>query len=248
MWHTEALLMALVTGLYLYDSAILLFCNEAVLIAQGKTKWLAGFGSSRTTFRGKELYLPNPLRPTQASFQLAWQLEGVVLTGSQQWSETHKAFRGFSPFVWSLLVLLYLLLPIVLFARLGDLMILSVFILIYVNIFAIVVKLWLDHRKLGIPHRNCAFMALDMLICPPFAVNVIRKLSLKVLVTEDFVLAAQRLLSVADWEAVRFELLARLDSEISCEIEGSPRQAALALRRTGIDPQRNSASINASGQ
>jgi hypothetical protein len=237
MWHTEALLMALVIGLYLYDSAILLFCNEAVLLAQGKTKWLAGFGSNLTTFRGKELYLPNPLRPTQALFQLAWQLEGVVLPGSQQWSETHKAFRGFSPLVWSLLILMYVLLPIVLFARLGDLMILSVFILIYVNVFAIVLKLWLDHEKLGISHRNCAFMALDMLICPPFAINVIRKLSLRVPVTEDFSLAAQRLLGGADWEVVRFELLTRLDSEIACEIEGSPRQEALVLRRAVIAPQ-----------
>jgi hypothetical protein len=234
MWHTEALLMVLVVGLYLYDSAILLFCNEAVLITRGKTQWLAGFGSNRSTFRGKELYLPNPLCPTQALFQLVWQLEGVVRPSSPQWSETHQAFRGFSPFVWSLLISMYLLLPIVLFARLGDLMILSVFILIYINVFAIVFKLWRNLGKLGLSHRNCAFMALDMLICPPFAINVIRKLSLRVPVTEDFALAAQRLLSAADWEVVRFELLERLDSEIACEIEGSPRQAALTLRRASL--------------
>jgi hypothetical protein len=241
MWHTEALLMALVVGLYLYDSAILLFCNEAVLIARGKTQWLAGFGANRTTLRGKELYLPNPLRPTQALFRLAWQFEGLVLPGSQPWSETYKAFQGFSPFVWSLLMLMYLLLPAVLFARFGDLMILSVFIMIYINVFAIVFKLWLDHGTLGLSHRNCAFMALDMLVCPPFAVNVIRKLSLRVPVTEDFALAAQRLLSVADWEVVRFELLERLDSEIACEIEGSPRQAALTLRRASLGSESSTA-------
>ena len=226
--------MALAVGLYLYDSALLLYSNEAVMAARRHGGWLVGFGSRQTTLRGKELYLPNPLVPTRPLFRMAWSFENAAQGALGGLVEESARFKRFVPTVWSLFVVSFVLLPVALFGRLGDWAIVAVFGLIYVNLLAIALVLWLTRSQLQLSGPKVAAMALDLLLCPPFAINIIRRLSLR-LPASDLVVAARCLQSSEGWEVTRAELTARLDEEIAGEEEGSPRMAALAARRDGLN-------------
>jgi hypothetical protein len=234
MQHTEALLMALIVGLYLYDSALLLYPNEALLLPVGARRWQVGFGSSKTTFMGRELYVPNPFLPTRRMFRVAWDFDGSGAADASAWSAVRDVYGRLSAPVWSMAVLMFVILPAVLFGRLGDMAILLSFSLIYLNVLLIILVLWLNHESFQLSNRAFALLAFDFLICPPFALNVIRRLSLRAPVQEDLIRAARRLLAPADWDAARSEALSRLDDAIAYESEGSSRMRAMLNRRSDL--------------
>lgn len=234
MQHIEALLMAAVLGLYLYDSALLLCVNEAVLTASRKERWSVAFGSPQITLRGHELLLPNPFTPTRPMFRLAWDFERAASGAAQDWAAPRKPRRALAAAVWSLFLLLFLFLPLALFGRLGDWAIVPAFALIYANALCIAVMLWRGRREHGMRGWALAKLALDIVICPPFGLNIIRRLSLAEPIREDFIHAVQRLLSPAQWEQAKAEVLLRLDEEISGEYDAAPRMAVLLARRAEL--------------
>jgi hypothetical protein len=236
--RAETLLMVLVLGLYLYDSALLLYSNEAILVLAGNNRWLAGFGSNRTTLGGREFYLPSPLLPTRQLLRLSWKVEGVP-AGSASVAANFAANMPFSgplaPWVWSLAAALFIGLPLALYGGLGDWFIVWAFGLVYVNVVSMVLCLWVYRQQFNLGGRAFALLAFDLVLCPPFALNIIRKLSLRVVVKEDFVTAARCLQQPPDWQLTQTELLARLDDEIHSEADGSARQTALQQRRENIE-------------
>lgn len=241
--------MVLVTGLYLYDSALLLYANEAVLISRGpKNGWLAGFGSTGIMFRGKEFYLPNPLLPTRPLFRLTWRQEEsapaagkpkkagrIPATAAHGWSDRAAPLSRFRFPIRSLAITMFGLLPASMaMGPSGDLVLLASFILIYLQVLVILAILWFGRGTLGLTNKAVAAIAFDLLLCAPFALNLVRRLSLKVEVNEDFVDAARRLQLPADWQATQETLLARMDEEIRNEGDDSPKLPALARRRESI--------------
>ena len=226
--------MVLALGLYLYDSVLLLYSNEAVLIAHGKQGWSAGFGSRHTTLRGRHVYIPNPLLPARALFRLTWKTGNPQPARPDLWIGQRDALSCLTVPVWCLAALVFLLLPVTLFGGLGDLPIALTFLLIYFTVLVIVFLLWFNRRRFDLTTGRCALLALDLLICPPFALNIIRRISLRQTLREDFIDVARRLLAPSDWDTTRLEILARLDDELAIEPEDSPRTAALQVLRTKL--------------
>jgi hypothetical protein len=244
MLQAEIGLMALVLGLYLYDAALLLHCNEGVLRPKGRDAWAVGFGSARFQLRGKELYLPHPFLMHKPLFRLAWTMEGLDQAANQEkgkaagkgagkqdaaarWTAARGSYRGAAPMLWGIALALFVLLPLGLFSRLGEPMLLLALALTYLNLIALLAWLWFSRKRLGLAPRRVASMAFEALSCPPFALNLVRHLSLARAVDEDLARAARRLQRPADWEFTRQALLARLREEIESEVEASPRQLRL---------------------
>jgi hypothetical protein len=75
--------------------------------------------------------------------------------------------------------------------------------------------------------RKLAALAFELLLCPPFAVNVIRRTSVDMAVRGDLVALARQLQRPADWQATHRQVLARLDEQIDGESEDSERMALL---------------------
>lgn len=230
--QAEGALLAMFAGLYLYDSSLLFSSNEAALLRRRNGTWFAGFGSNTTTLRGKEPFVPNPLLPIRPIYRLAWRIEKPDSGFVSSWEHKADELKRFVPLVWILFALAFGALPWVVIVGAGDLFVLSTFVLIYLNVIAIILLLWLRRRTLEVTDEQFAWMAFDFLICPPFALNVIRRLSLLTPVSEDFVNAAERLLGPSDWRLTRGELIARLDEEIGGEAEDSPRSVELKVRRS----------------
>lgn len=230
LFEAELALMACAIGLYLYDSAFLLYYNEAVVSPKGRDGWSVSFGSTMH-FRGKELFIPFPLTPHRPLFRLTWNLDQPRRACDPGWTSRRAALRPLVPLVWGMALAVFVLLPLGLFSRLGDGMLLAAIALLYLNIVAALGWLALERGRLGIAGKRLAALAFEALVCSPFAINLIRKVSAEMPVQEDLVDAALRLQAPEDWDRTRKQLVARIEEELEAEDEGSARASFLRKRR-----------------
>ena len=225
--QAEVLLMVLAIGLYLYDSALLLHVNEGVILPKRGGGWLVRFGSSNVCLMGKELYLPSPFSPHRPAFRLLWDLPSKPMEVQSAWEARRELFKAVVPLVWAMAFALFVLLPLGLFSRLGDRMVLLAIVVLYLNIAGALSWLGMHRKQLGMSIRHFGVLAFELLVCPPFAVNVIRRVSLEMPVDDDLMVVARQLQAPADWSATRERFIARLDEEIDAEDENSTRIALL---------------------
>lgn len=233
----EVLLMAIAIGLYLYDSAIMLYINEGILTPRGRG-WSVGFGSNKARLKGMEVFLPHPLLPHRPLFRLAWQFQCNAKEADGNWTTRSALFGPLVPMVWGMALAVFVLLPLGLFSRLGERMLLAAIVLLYLCIVAALLWLGFNRTRFGLSGRRFAGLAFESLLCSPFALNLIRKISAAMPVEEDLVNAARRLQRPGDWNATRIEFIARLDEEIEDEDQDSGRAAVLKdYRQKLIDEQ-----------
>jgi hypothetical protein len=133
----EALLIAIVVGLYVYDAGVWLYGNEAVLTVGRRGQWKAGFAGRFGTWRGRQLFLPNLVAPWRPAFKLVWQYAAPAHSQHDSWPDYAQAFRNLGLLVASLFVVMFLVLPAVVLGRQGDLTILALFVIIYLHLIAI---------------------------------------------------------------------------------------------------------------
>lgn len=230
IFSAEVLLMVAVIGLYLYDSAQLLYCNEAILIPAGKSDWIVGFGSENFGVMGKEFYIPNPFRMHRPLFRLSWKFESSEEV-FEPWEPPRGVLSPLAPLVWNMSIALFVLFPLGFFTRLGDSILLLALVLLFSSILVALVWLWFHRRDFHLSEKRFAGLAFESLICPPFALNLIRHVTMAMPVHEDLVSAARRLQSPSDWAQTRTQLIARLTNEIECEDAESERYSLLQARR-----------------
>lgn len=213
-------------GLYLYDSALLLASNEAILTAHRKDSWSALFGSDRFRIRGKEPFLPNPFLPHRPIFRFTWDTEGLS-GGTHPWRPQRSIYAVFAPTIWIMTIALFVLIPLGLLSRLGNLAVSTGLIIFYVTAIVTLTMVWMKRGILGINGKDFASLAFSSLCCPPFALNLVRHLSLNSQPTEDFLSVIRRLLDAEKRNAAILNILDRLRIEIDWEDEGTPRADAL---------------------
>ncbi len=225
----EVLLMLAIVGLYIYDSALLLYCNEGVLSPKRRDSWRVGLGSANFGVSGKGLFVPNPLLMHRPLFRLSWRFEGSKTT--EPWKPPRNAFFTLVPMVWSIAVSLFILIPLGFFTRLGDRILFPALLLLFGNIFIALFWIWLNRATFNLSMHRFAGLAFESVICRPFSLNLIRHLSLNIPVVEDLVYVAKRLQAPSDWNETRAALQARLDSELDIEDPESERFKLLKERR-----------------
>lgn len=187
------LLMLAIAGLYLYDSASMLFHNEVVLDARGRG-YVVSAGSSME-LHGKHLFLPNPLCPHRALARLSWPGGEIPQWRPAQWKRSRLALSIIAPWTWLLLLMFFIALPLTL--RFGTpLMLLQWLILTYLSIIAMLGIVYRYRAALGLTPRAVLALALDALLCAPFAINMVRKISQKQASSASLLGFASAILSV----------------------------------------------------
>jgi hypothetical protein len=229
--QAEVLFMLLTLGLYLYDSALLLHINEGVVAPTRGGGWRVRFGSSHLSFRGKELYVPSPFLPHRPEFRLLWGLPSKSMEAHSVWEARRDLFKALGPLVWGMALALFVLLPLGLFSVLGDRMLLLAIFLLYLSIAGALFWLGMKRKQLGMSTRRLGVLAFELLVCPPFAVNVIRRVSAEMPLDADLMSVARQLQVPADWNVTRGEFIARLDEQIDAEDENCERIALLRNSR-----------------
>ena len=222
----EVALLLLAAGLYLYDSALLLYGDEGVMLPAGRQRWVVSFGTG-IQIRGRNLFIPSPFLPHRPVFRLVWTPPSGIAPCERSWTDRRKLFEPLAPLVWGMFVSLFVLVPLGLFSRLGEQMVLAGIALLYLNILAVLGWLAVKRAAFRIGGRRLGALAFEALICSPFALNLVRKLSTEMPVDEDLVDAARRLQKAEDWDASRKQIIAKIDEELDFESEESGRALAL---------------------
>lgn len=231
MPEEAVLLVALIIGLYLYDSMLLLRRDEGVLMPARRGGWSVGLGSRSYQLLGKYVFIPNPFLPHRPLFKASWSLEGDSAAVRENWNAHRDALRPVAPMVWGMAAAFFLLLPLGFFTRLGDWALLAGLSLLYLSIVAALVWAWNNRSKFELSGKQFAALAFESLVCSPFAMNMVRRLSAHLPAREDLVSAARRLQTTDDWQATRAGLLARLDEAIEVEEADSGRMAGMLEHR-----------------
>jgi hypothetical protein len=223
----EVLLMILVIGLYLYDSAKLLYFNEGVLIPVGKA-WKVKFGLRELRIGGKELFIPAPWLLHRPMFRLCWRYDSTAAEFClENWQAKTNVLTMLPIFVWGIALALFLLLPLGFFTKMGYGMLYLAMAILYLNIVCLMIYIWRHRVHLNQSNKQVGKLAFEYLTCPPFALNVIRTMSSNQNIGEDLVTVARNLQDSDRWAETRRELTLRLDEEIEITEEGTDRIASL---------------------
>jgi hypothetical protein len=231
---TEVLLVGGVAAFYLFDSAMLLYADE-VIFTESCGSWSWSAGSAWQLLR-RNPYLPNPLSPDSLLFRASWSLSPPTQPESHR-DSLRMIADALAPLRRAVVVLLVLLLvglPVYLYIGLDNLLFLLA-LAIYLAALVVAILLFQRRRLFGLSNRECAELALGSLACPPLAINLVRKITLRTQVTKDPLAFAQERLDAESF--ARFLRAARkwIDEELEWEAAGSARQAELGRYRARIE-------------
>lgn len=228
----ELQLMAIAISLYIFDSSLLLYPHEGVLFLGPKGTWRSTPRGEEFLVMGRSLCVLNLFAPHRPVFRLVWRFDDptveLVTTG---WSDLASSLRSIAPFTVGAGVAWYVLLPLGLFTRLGTPFVLTAVALLYSHIILALCWLFVQRSTYQLRGTKFAALAFECIACPPFAVNLVRRVSLAQSICEPFPEAARRLLDSDAWAEVRAKCVERIAYEIEGEQEGSPRRELLRVQQ-----------------
>lgn len=219
----EAQLLILAVLFYVYDSSILLFSNEGVITPSWKN-WTAQTNHRGLVLLRKKLFIPNLLLPHRPIFRLHWQPESMSQASSVEWQKEKSMYGWFGLPAYGMALALFVITPITYCFFRSDPALLACLALIYLIPVGAGMLLYRHQKHLGVSTQNAWSLCLECLLCPPFTINIVRKLSLARRLQANFVDSAFQLVDAAQWERVRAELVACMDAEI----EGADSQESMA--------------------
>jgi hypothetical protein len=209
----ETLLTLGIIGFYLYDSARLLYFNE-VVFSKSTRSWEAICITSRWTIKGKSLLLPNPLTPFFPLISLYWS-SSLRKSKSINIDYFIDALKPLSFMSLISMILMILVVPIVIKMFGAGLYLLILFCLIYINIIAMIIYLCIKKSIFDMNSKQLFVFCFDILACPPFSINVVRKLSLGLKLREDAIQFGLKNLS----ESKRIQLLTSINTKLNEKLE-----------------------------
>jgi hypothetical protein len=228
----EVELLALAVLFYLYDSSVLLYSNEAILTCDSAQRWSATTGWIGFVLAGRSLCLLNPLTPYRSSFRLSWDFNRMELEiKDREWPTRAQEFKSIAPLTVAAGIALFLLLPLGMFTGLGRYAVMSAVVLLYGSILLALFRLRRKRILAALGRKHFWGFAFECLACPPFAVNMVRRLTLATRIAEPLPLAAVRLLDADRWAELRDRCISRIDDAIQRVGEDSQEQKALQAQK-----------------
>lgn len=223
----ELLLPVGAIAFYLYDSLLWLFGDELVLI-RGARRWASAAGSDRLLWR-RRLYLPNPLAPQLLLWRVCWSApaRAGAATDLAQLAALQATLRPLRVLVLTEMLLIVFALPACVLAGATPLALLVLLGAIYGVAAAAVAWIWWRRAALALSARQCRSLSFDALACPPFAINLVRKISLLGAVRGDLLAQARAVFEPAALERLRTSLLKRVAEQLAAAQEGSAAHAEL---------------------
>lgn len=171
MINDEATLILIIAALYLFDSVLTLAVNEAVLVRVAKGRWFASFGLQNYRLAGREPYVPNPFTPHRRLYLLAWSHDAKSMQFADQVAQldADTSLDALAPFLFSMALALFVLLPLGLFSRLGILSTYLAVALFYTSAIAALVVAYRRLHEMEITARQFAAIRSNMAPACAFA-------------------------------------------------------------------------------
>jgi hypothetical protein len=184
MTPTELWLPIGAAAFYLYDSACLLWQNE-LLFTRKASGWQVDGGSNLRMF-GRRVALPNPFTPHRPQYLVRWSLvDPRAQVDDEAPTRLLLQLRPLRALAIVMMLMLLVALPAISWILGAGLTLLLVFAVYYL---LVIIALLLVHRRrqaLQLTSRACWSLAFDVFLCAPFALNIVRRLSMRTGVTGD---------------------------------------------------------------
>jgi len=174
----EILLVLGALAFYLQDSCALLYADELMLERVGGG-WQVHSGAAMLV-AGRRPFVPNPLAPHRPLMRVSLR----QLLGEEPAERNHLAhyLNALAPFKAASIALLLLFvpgLPLLLYFFGTGMELLCWLALVYLAVARITATLFQHRRVLQLSVRDCAGLAFECACCPPLAINIVRKLTLR---------------------------------------------------------------------
>lgn len=202
---------------YLYDSAVLMFANEIVFF-EAHGRWFISFPTDRWRVMGKRLFFPNPLAPNYLMFIVPWSAtENFHGTDSENTLEFISTIRCLRLAVMLLMLLLVCILPLVILTwGIGSTALITL-VVSYLLVIAMLFYTYGKREKLGLTKKQVLSISFEAISCPPFAINLIRKLTIRRSNMNCSVEFAFKVLEPEDFKKFTEELDQVLSEKLECE-------------------------------
>lgn len=164
-----------IVAFYLYDCALLLYADELVF-SRPLRRWRAALGEG-ATWQGRFLAFPAVFAPGAPVFRAVWS-EG----GKRRAPATGRVLAVLRPLRWAawlLAIALFALVPLALLLHVSQAWLLGLLALIYLPTLLAVVHVARHRVALRLAWGDVATIAFDVLACPPFALNLVRRVTLR---------------------------------------------------------------------
>ena len=195
----ETLLILGIYVFYIYDSALLVSSNQ-VIFSEGFGFWSFSFPSGRLSFLRKLIYLPNLLLPFSALFIQSWPSKSNQIT-KPNIKKIQNFLRLLLPLRLMVMMascLLLIVLPVMILNHVSTLFLLANVGLIYVLNLFMVIYICIKKVNFGLTNKDLFEIAFDCMACPSFAINAVRKVSLKQYFYNSPLVHAEKFLNVND--------------------------------------------------
>ncbi|MEP6880938.1 MAG: hypothetical protein ABI866_03040 [Dokdonella sp.] len=181
--------------IYALDCLVLLYANEAIVKSQ-ETGWRVDFGSRQTWVAGKRVYLLNPFTPLTAIYRTHWKIaERLPLADKsalEKWAAHSRLVSSLDARIAATAWVVLVVLPIAMLLW-GPLGFLVGAAFSWLVVIVLLVRFAACRRALDLSNGDFALLAFECLACPPCAVNLLRKLSLRYRTDVDLVALAAAL-------------------------------------------------------
>jgi hypothetical protein len=165
-----------IIGFYFYDAFMLLNINELIL-TRSTRHWSYKFPLLDFQLLRKYPLLPNPLTPNVVLFRTFWPGNDQHLNPKELDVFT-KSLLPVQIIVVLLLLLMLVCLPAVAFVYGSGVNLLIIFSLIYLVIVSILIYVLTQKDNLYLTKAKFISIAFESIACPPFALNIVRKITL----------------------------------------------------------------------
>jgi hypothetical protein len=229
----EVLLPIGAVGLYLFDSMLLLYSNEVLFLRRG-SRWSFAM-SSALMLGGRRLCFVNPLAPFLPQFRVRWS-EGDTRQEQERVEELNAFLAALRPlqYLVTALLLLLLALPVDLYVFGTGPELLALMAAFYVIILAALVYVYVRRRALGLSAGSFLALAFDSLACAPFAINLVRKLSMRRSLAGNPIDFARQTFDANTFPALIQAICGRVGEEQQREFGQTPRWWELERYRQAL--------------
>lgn len=172
----EAALVLGALAFYLYDSSLLI-CSDEVVFTNDSKQWAWTLGAD-FTLAGRYLVFPGLFRPGASVIRANWHGTGPTTALRTSRPACLDALAPLRWFARLIALLLFVAMPLVLVFTSSVAAMLVVGAGLYSAAIASTLYLVRKRHALGLSPRMLASIAIDVIACPPFAVNVVRKVTL----------------------------------------------------------------------
>lgn len=176
----DALLLAAIAAFYVFDVALLMYADEAVVWRTGGG-WRASVGSG-FTLAGRHPALPALLTPGAPVFRMEMDAPTPPDGRSVEERNIEPMLAVLRPLRWPArlaAVVLFIVVPAALLVNVAPLGMLVLLGLLYASAILAMAYVARHRRVLGLSLRDVAAIAFDVIACPPFSINLVRRVTLR---------------------------------------------------------------------